>query len=153
MVKLLRVDHRLLHGQVAFSWCNALDIDAILIANDDIQNDQIRKMAVRLAKPNNVKLVMKGVKDSINTINSGITDKYNLMVIVENVLDAVAIVQACPDIKSINLGGVPKSDERKKISNAVFLSDDEIGLLKQCELKGIEVEIRQIATDRKQGIQ
>ena len=29
----LRVDHRLLHGQVAFSWTSALGADCILIAN------------------------------------------------------------------------------------------------------------------------
>mgnify|MGYP000803729213 CR=1 FL=1 len=31
MIKLLRVDHRLLHGQVAFSWKNAVEADCILI--------------------------------------------------------------------------------------------------------------------------
>ena len=34
MIKCLRVDHRLLHGQVAFSWTSALGADCILIAND-----------------------------------------------------------------------------------------------------------------------
>lgn len=41
MIKCLRVDHRLLHGQVAFSWTTALGADCILIANDDVMNDAI----------------------------------------------------------------------------------------------------------------
>ena len=35
-IKLLRVDHRLLHGQVAFSWKNAVEADCILIACDAV---------------------------------------------------------------------------------------------------------------------
>ena len=34
MIQLLRVDHRLLHGQVVFSWCSQLNPNCILIAND-----------------------------------------------------------------------------------------------------------------------
>ncbi|BDQ50876.1 hypothetical protein EfsSVR2281_26870 [Enterococcus faecalis] len=43
MIKLLRVDHRLLHGQVAFSWTQGLGADCILIANDDVPKNDIRK--------------------------------------------------------------------------------------------------------------
>ena len=47
----LRVDHRLLHGQVAFSWTSALGADCILIANTAVTNDNLRKTAIKMAKP------------------------------------------------------------------------------------------------------
>ncbi|MDR0615379.1 MAG: PTS sugar transporter subunit IIB, partial [Synergistaceae bacterium] len=34
MIKLVRVDHRLIHGQVAFSWTKYLDADCVLLASD-----------------------------------------------------------------------------------------------------------------------
>ena len=37
MIKLCRVDHRLLHGQVAFSWCHAVGADCILVASGSVQ--------------------------------------------------------------------------------------------------------------------
>ena len=43
MIKLCRVDHRLLHGQVAFSWTNELSADCILIANDAVYIDEVFK--------------------------------------------------------------------------------------------------------------
>ncbi|CAM3694982.1 Putative PTS permease [Erysipelothrix urinaevulpis] len=70
MIKLVRVDHRLLHGQVAFSWLGFLDANCVLIANDDVPNNNIRKNSLRMAKPANVKLVMKTVEDGIDAINS-----------------------------------------------------------------------------------
>ena len=39
MIKLLRIDHRLLHGQVAFSWTKFLESDCILIASDNLMKD------------------------------------------------------------------------------------------------------------------
>ena len=49
MIKLFRVDHRLLHGQVAFSWTSALGADCILIANDAVMKDDLRKTSIKLA--------------------------------------------------------------------------------------------------------
>ena len=46
MIKNLRVDHRLLHGQVAFSWTSALGADCILIANDLVMKDEIKKLSL-----------------------------------------------------------------------------------------------------------
>ena len=43
MIKLVRVDHRLLHGQVAMAWTQSLDVDCMLIANGAIMKDEIRK--------------------------------------------------------------------------------------------------------------
>ena len=82
MIKLVRVDHRLLHGQVAMAWTQSLDVDCMLIANDAIMKDEIRKTTLKLAKPNGVKLVMKNIEDSITALNSGVTDKYKLFIVV-----------------------------------------------------------------------
>ena len=92
MIKLLRVDHRLLHGQVAMAWTQSLDSDCILIANDAVVNDNIRKTTIKLAKPNGVKLVMKNIEDSIAALNAGVTDKYKLFIVVESIEDAYRLV-------------------------------------------------------------
>ena len=49
MIQLLRVDHRLLHGQVAFSWVKNLQSNCILIANDKVVNDEVYKTTLKLS--------------------------------------------------------------------------------------------------------
>lgn len=80
MIKLTRVDYRLIHGQVAMSWTHALDVDCILLASDAVAKDDMRKAALRLARPNGVKLVIKDVDAAIEALNSGVTDKYSLFI-------------------------------------------------------------------------
>ena len=71
MIKLTRVDYRLIHGQVAMSWTHALDVDCILLASDAVAKDDMRKAALRLARPSGVKLVIKDVDAAIEALNSG----------------------------------------------------------------------------------
>ena len=42
MIKITRVDERLVHGQVAFAWTNSLGADCILVVNDEAAADKIR---------------------------------------------------------------------------------------------------------------
>ncbi len=152
MIKLLRVDHRLLHGQVVFSWTKFLEADCILIANDELMDDEIRKKSINLAKPQGVKVVMKTIDDSIKAIKSGATDKYNLLIVVESVKDAASLADNITEIKQINLGGTKPREGTKPISKAINLTDAEIHLLKQLSKREVEVEIRQVPKDTKQLI-
>lgn len=150
MITLLRVDHRLLHGQVAFSWTQYVGADCILIANDNVPDDELRKTTIKLAKPPSVKLVIKNINDAIESIKSGVTDKYNLFIVVESVNDAWRIASAVEEIKSINLGGIKAKEGSRNISKAINLLPQEIEQLQQLVGKGVEVEIRQVPNDRKQ---
>ena len=131
MIKLTRIDHRLLHGQVAFSWTKFLDSDCILIANDELMKDELKMSAMRMAKPTGVKLVMKSIDDSIKALNSGVTDKYKLFIIVASVEDAYRLCKAVDRIKTINVGGMKQREDRRQISKAVFISDEDEKMLRE----------------------
>lgn len=150
MIKLLRVDHRLLHGQVAFSWTQELGVDCILIANDDVPNNEIRKTAMKLAKPQGVKLVIKSISDSIKALKSGVTDKYKLFIVVESVADAYSLATAYPQIDHINLGGTKPADGTKQISKAINVTNEDESKLKELVNQGCEIEIRQVPNDKKE---
>jgi fructoselysine and glucoselysine-specific PTS system IIB component len=149
MILLTRVDHRLLHGQVAFSWTQNLGADCILIANNDVPQNEIRKTTIKLAKPQGVKLVIKTIDDAIAALQSGVTDKYKLFIVVESIEDAYKMAEAYPEIKHINLGGIKAKEGTKSIGKAVNVLPEEEELLKKMVAKDIEVEIRQVPTDKK----
>lgn len=152
MIKLTRIDHRLLHGQVAFSWTKFLESDCILLASDELVKDELKMNAMRMAKPTGIKLVMKSIDDSIKALNSGVTDKYKLFVIVESVEAAYKLANACPSITSINVGGMKSRDDRRQVSKAVFVSDDDIEKIQELNNKGVELFVQLVPSDKKQDI-
>lgn len=151
MIKLVRIDHRLLHGQVAFSWTKFLDSDCILIASDSLMKDELKMAAMKMAKPTGVKLVMKSIEDSIKALNSGVTDKYKLFIIVESVEDAYRLSNKVPAIKVINIGGMKARDDRRQISKAVFVSEQDEAWLTEMNEKGIDLQVQLVPSDHKQN--
>ena len=134
MVKLVRVDHRLLHGQVVFIWTASIGVDCILIANDDVANDPIQKGILKLSQPTGVKLI---------------TDKYNLMIITSNVDDGYELASKVEQIRSLNLGNVKLRENTHNLSKLVHVTDEEEKKLKALAAAGIEVEIRAVPNDDK----
>lgn len=92
-ISLVRIDDRLIHGQVAFGWTTALGINTILVVNDDAKNDQMKSMALNLAKPSNVVLYIRGVAESGEIVQKfASSKKSNVLVLVKTTEDARRLV-------------------------------------------------------------
>ena len=65
MIKLVRLDYRLLHGQVVFSWTGHVGAQRIIVVDDDAANDEMKKSALLLSKP-------AGVRVNIFTVDKAI---------------------------------------------------------------------------------
>lgn len=149
MIKLLRIDDRLLHGQVAFTWVPSLKINCILIANDKVAKDDFQKMALNLAKPPSAKLFIHTINNAVAFLNDAKNLKQDILVLVNSIPDALSVVNEITDVKSINLGGIRMNAGAKLISKAVAVDDNDIAIIKQMLAKGLELEIRQVPGDKK----
>ena len=150
MIKLTRIDDRLVHGQVAFTWTPALGVDCLLIANDKVAKDEFLKMTLGLAKPAGTRLLIKSVTDAAAFLNDEKSRNLKILLIVNSVKDAFTMVNGVPEIKSVNFGGIRMNEGMRLISKAVAVNDEDITLLKELLNKGIELELRQVPTDKKQ---
>ncbi len=153
MIKLTRIDDRLLHGQVAFTWTPALSADCLIIANDKVAKDEFLKMTLNLAKPAGTKLLIKSLKDAAIFLNDDKHKKLNILLIINSVTDAYTLAVDVPEIRSINFGGLRSKEGAKLISKAIAITDDDIPVIKELMNKGIELEIRQVPTDSKQLVE
>lgn len=153
MIKLTRIDDRLVHGQVAFTWTPALGVDCLIIANDKVAKDEFMKMTLGLAKPAGTKLLIKSIKDAVVYLNDEKNKNVKVLLIINSVKDAYTIANDVPEIKSVNFGGIRLKDGAKLISKAVAITDEDITLIKELLSKGIELEIRQVPTDNKQMVE
>ena len=152
MIKLIRIDDRLVHGQVAMTWVPALGIDCLLVANDKVAKDEFLKMTLGLAKPANAKLLIKSINDAVTYLKDEKNKNLKVLLLVNNVKDAHTLSGELSEIKSINFGGLRAKDGAKLISKAVAVNDNDIALIKELAAKGVELEIRQVPTDSKQQV-
>ncbi len=153
MIKLLRIDDRLVHGQVAFTWVSALGIDCLMVANDKVAQDDFLKMTMGLAKPPSVKLVILTMQNAINWLNDPRSKNLKVLVLVNSIYDAFNLSNDVNEVKSINFGGIRTKEGAKLISKAIAITEEDIAIIEQMAEKGLELEIRQVPTDKKQLVQ
>jgi PTS system mannose-specific IIB component len=154
MISLMRIDDRLVHGQVAYGWTSTVDANVILVVNDEAKNDKVKAMALNMAKPNNVKLYIRGVEESGEIVQKfADSKKSKVLVIVKNVEDALALIEGSGGvIKHVNVGGLPYKEGKQKLMDLVSVDEKELGQLKQIEDKGIEVEFRMLPRDKRRTL-
>lgn len=105
---------------------------------------------LKLSCPGDVKLVVKSVGGAINALTPGVTDRYALLVVVDSIEDAHRIVSACPAIKELDMGGCRESAQTtRRLYATTPVTDQDVDLLCDLIAKGVEIEIRQVPSDRK----
>ena len=62
MISMLRVDDRLIHGQVAVMWSKQLAVTRIIVANDEIAANELQASALKMAAPAGVKAAILPVE-------------------------------------------------------------------------------------------
>ena len=149
MLKLTRIDDRLVHGQVAFTWVPALGIDCLIVANDRVAGDDFLKMTLGLAKPAGIKFFIKTIKDAITLVNDPKSKPFSILLVTESVKDAFTLAEGIPEIRSINFGGIRGKQGSRLVSKALSLTEEDITLIRELQNKGIELEVRQVPTDSK----
>lgn len=152
MVELLRVDDRLLHGQVAYAWSKSLPIDLIIIANDEVSQDKAAKATFALAKPAGMSLVISTVEKTVAFLDSEKARNYRSLVLVNNLADAAAIARATEDVSSINVGGLRERAESKRYLPAICLTPDDLATIGALSRDGYEVYAQQVPSDTKTNL-
>ena len=138
MIKLVRVDHRLLHGQVIFSWTKQLSANYIIVADDKVPNDPISMMALSIAKPADCELSIIPFSKVKEVVEKN-ADK-NIMIIVKGPKEAVQLVT------EINYGGVAKKNGSKAYGKAIFLNEEELASTKELISMGKKIIIQMVPT-------
>lgn len=152
MIKFIRIDHRLLHGQVVFSWSKSLQINRILVVNDEAANDEFKKMSLELSKPQGIKLNIFTVENTLTKISKIETLSENIMMIFGNTKDVRQFCESYSNIKEINYGGIIKKEGSKQFSNAIFLTENEIEDAKVLKSMGIKQFMQQVPTSKKEDL-
>ena len=121
MIKALRIDHRLVHGQVAFTWTHFLSATRIIVIDDKVANDDFQKMTLNMAKPAGCKLNIFSVSKALERADKIDSLNDNVFIIFGNCKDAAGYITGHPKFKELNLGGIAKKKVLKNME-MLFIS-------------------------------
>lgn len=148
-IVLARIDDRLIHGQVATIWSKDTKCQRIIVCNDDVKKDSIRKTLLEQVAPAGIKSSVVGIDEAIRAYNNPKYQDDRVLFLFTNPTDVVRMVDGGVSIKSVNIGGMSFKEGKKQITYAISVDDTDIEAFKKLNEKGIELEIRKIASDSK----
>ncbi|RRZ92985.1 PTS sugar transporter subunit IIB [Erwinia sp. 198] len=141
MISLIRIDDRLIHGQVAVVWTRHLAVNRILVANDQIVGNEVQQMSLRLAAPDTAKCAIMTVVDAAETLNDPRSASLNILVIVNNAADARRLAEAVPAITAINVANYGRITDnlaaKTKITDTLYVTPQDVADFQAIAERGV----------------
>ncbi len=72
-IELVRVDNRLVHGQILESWVPHVKAQCIIVADDAIAGDVLNKTVIRMAVPSEIELIINTMRILFITLFLNVT--------------------------------------------------------------------------------
>ena len=153
MIALVRVDNRLLHGQILETWIPRLRIDEVVVADDEAAGSELARAAMTLCVPPDLPIRVLPVKE-VPWAELGASPR-RVLVLVRDVA-TLGVARAgglSPSLaRTLNLGNLHFGPGRRPVSPSVFLAAPELEALRELARAGFELEVRAIPSEPPAGL-
>lgn len=143
----VRVDTRLLHGQVATTWTKTVSPDRIIVVSDGVAHDQLRKTMIEQATPPGVPANVVPISKMIEVTKDPRFGATKAMLLFENPQDLLAAIEGGVDIKEANIGSMAHSVGKVVVTNAIAMDNADVETLETLHAKGVALEARKVPSD------
>ena len=144
MIKMVRLDERMIHGQIAIKWSRHMGVDRIVVISDEAASNPIIEKSLMMAAPTTAKTAIKGTEDALALLKDPRAKDLKILVIVSSTEDLLRVVNEIDNIPLVNVGNYgriasKKGDEpRKTYRRNLYAYPDEVEILKKVINTGIE---------------
>ncbi len=147
-IVLARLDYRLLHGQVVFTWTSKVQAERIIVVDNAAANDDLKKGALKLAKPQGVRLNVFTVERALSKMEKLNTLGERVMFIFGNTSE---MLEFCEGYKldAINLGATANHDGAEQVGgsdSSVFFDASQKTDVNRLLDMGVKLYVQQTPT-------
>lgn len=146
---LVRIDDRLIHGQVVENWMKFLKINRVVIVNDFVASDRMQKTLFSMAVPDHAKISILTITQAKEAILNGHFEGDKAMLLLVSPQDVLNLINKGVRIKEVNVGGMHYSPDKKQILKAISVSKEDIQAFQELDKLGVYLEARMVPNDEK----
>lgn len=148
-IVLVRVDDRLVHGQVMTSWVKATGANKIMVVDDGVASDDLMKTVLKGVVPSQVKLGIFTVAKAVDRMVKGFKPTDKVIMLVKTPETVLSMQQAGVDFPALNIGGMGIRADRTTLYQNIAASESERNAIKELIAAGCDVTIQITADDAK----
>lgn len=140
----IRIDDRLIHGQVATRWSTGLGATRIMVANDQVAADDMQKSILRMVAPPGIATSIISKDTAATNILAGKYASQKVLIVLKNPMDALDLMEKGLQITHINVGNMAKRDNTVQIKKSISVTDEEVKAFKSLMEKGVNLTARMV---------
>lgn len=148
-IVLVRVDDRLLHGQVMEAWLPFCKATCLIVANDEAKANPVQRLAIESCSSKGTKIMVMGIDESIDELKSKDFLNERIIMIIESLQDAMKLYRAGIRFPSLNVGNIHHTENNNMaLSPSVFIDSEDVDYLKRFQEAGVKIDIRGVPSDK-----
>lgn len=149
-IRLLRIDDRLIHGQVATTWAKVTGISRIIVVSNEVADNPLQKALLKQAAPPEIKANVISVSKLIRIASHPLLNDVKVMLLFTNPTDVMNCYRQGIQFNSVNIGGMKFTEGKKMVTHFISVNQQDIDAFVYLDSIGIELEIRKVPGDRRQ---
>lgn len=147
-ISLVRIDDRLVHGQILEAWLPFIKASCIVVADDDVASDFFRKSVIKMVVPSNIEVIVNSIEEFSTNYSYDEKEGKKTIVLFHDICNAIKAYSLGFKFEKLNIGHVQSEEDRKYCSPAVHLCKKDIEKLQFLVDSGVEVELRCVPRDK-----
>jgi len=147
--QLIRIDDRLIHGQVVVGWVSFLKTRSILLADDEVAANDWETELYTSCVPSELEALVLPVGEAVEYIRHHPEKMASSILLINSVNSAEQLLDLGLTCTEVNIGGVHFKEGRKQYLSYVFLSDEELKVLEHCAKQGVNFYCQDVPAGKK----
>lgn len=153
-IAVVRVDFRLVHGQIVTKWRQYLNLNKCIVVDNALPNDEFMSQIYISSAPADMKVKIYNEDKAVRVWEKNQFGEGNVMLLLNNIAGCLHLAQRGVKLPAVQLGGLPGSPERTTIAKAVAINREEFEQLSQLHQEfGVEVYAQMTPEDTKVGFE
>lgn len=143
----IRIDERLIHGQVAGIWTTSLNTQRIIVANDEAAADPLQKSSLRMAAPTSMRLSVLPVAEAAGNIQKGKYGNQRIFLLFKKPADALRFLEAGGSYDTLNVGNMSYKEGAREVTKSIQVMKEEEQMFESIASKGVKVTAQLVPND------
>jgi mannose PTS system EIIAB component len=148
----VRIDDRLVHGQVSNLWVPYFDAERLLIVDDAVARDEDRKSILKFGCPPQCKLSVFDAATAAEKLRRRIDEGINVMMIAASPIPLLRMNELGYPLAAITVGNMSRREGTQPVANLAYADGDELAAFAKLLQSGVKIAFQPTPTSRREDL-
>jgi len=147
-IALVRVDNRLVHGQILEAWVPFLKAACLIVVDNEVAADFFRESVIRMSVPRHVEVLVSAVSDFPSRFFFHQGSGRKTIVLLSAIGDALTVHRLGFRFPKLNIGNVCNESCRLCCTPSVLLSDLDLEAIAALHSERVRIELWRVPREK-----